>query len=196
MTLTERAAQSTAIRVDDTDGEGNVRWDLHFYRAIRLDRGIAEDVAHSEASTRDTEGRVRHITRVLIGLRHDFFEAQEAGRAGRIRGIPGIADSRDAARHGYGAIDVVDTADVQDADAFSGKVLREVHARRAIQDRRRQRMARACDHFRIDEAFLGRDDGLLRVVAHVIDVHAVERRGFDRRSRGVVETIRRTWNDA
>ena len=118
------------------------------------------------------------VARVVVRLRDGLLDAQEAGRARGIAGVGRIAHGRDAAGRRVDAVDVVDAADVQHADAFGEQIRREVDAGGAIEDHRRQRARRARDDFGIDEAFLRHDDGLLRVVAHVVDVDAVQRRRF------------------
>ena len=103
-------------------------------------------------------------------------------RAGRVAyaALAGLRTARDAAGRLVDAVDVVDAADVQHADGFGQQVRREVDAGRAIENDRRHDARRARDDFGIDEAFLRHDDRLLRVLAHVVDVDAEQRRRFHR----------------
>ncbi len=196
MTCAEHAGQSTAIRIQDADREGDVCRDFHEHRPVRLDRRVPQYLTHAEAATRDAKGAVAEIVSVLVWQRDDLFDAQKSCGPIRVLSVRGIADRGNAAGRGVDAIDVVHAADAEDARALRQQLIRVVHTGDAIENDRGERLRRAGDDFRIDEAFLRCDDRLLRVVAHVVDINAVQRGRFDRRIDRVVEAVRSAGDDA
>jgi len=86
------------------------------------------------------------------------------------------------------------TPGVQEAHRLGEQGLREVDAGGAVENDRRQHARRARDDFGVHEAFLRGDDRLLRVLAHVVDIDAEQRRRFDRIR--VRQAIARARHDA
>ena len=138
----EHAVQAAAVRVEHADAERDVGRHFHLHRAVGLDRRVAEDLAHPSA--RFGPNAVLSMSRVSSSGCDTAFSMRRK-RAGRVAyaALRRIAHGRDAAGRLVDAVDVVDAADVQHADAFGEQVRREVDAGGAIEDDRRQRARRA-----------------------------------------------------
>ncbi len=153
--------------------EGHAGRHLDAHRAVRLDRRVAEDLAHAEAA-RGAEGGAAEVTHLVVGNPDRLLDAHEAGRTfvgGRLhrvdeRGVAAGCDVR--------AVEVVDAADVQDADILRRQHRVVVDARHGVDDHGRQRRAdRERDHLGIADALDRLQHRALRAVARVVQPHSI-----------------------
>src|SRR5262249_13147285 len=169
------------VGVEYLHAEGDVGRHLDGYRAVGLDRGVAEDLEHVVARA---EGGVREVDDGLVRDRDRLVQAQEARRAVGRWGGGRIGDRGDVRVGGVDAVEVVDTPYIYDADAGIHQVLVQVHARDLVEDDVRQLARRRHRHVADHDALGGRHDRLQGVLLRVEHPHAVERRR-DRRVRDV-----------
>ena len=102
---------------------------LDAHRAVRLDGRVAEDLAHAEAAG-GAESRAAEVAHVVVRNADRLLDAHEA-RGALVRGRLHRVDQRGiAARRDVGAVEVVDAADVEDADVLGREDRVEIDARR------------------------------------------------------------------
>ncbi len=152
--------------------------DLDPHGAVRLDRRVAEHLAHPELRC-DAERAVAEVEGVAVGQAHGLFDAQEPRGALRRGRQLRVGDRGDAARGHVDAVDVVHAADVEDADALGFELRVEIDAGRSIEEHRRQHARLQRDDVRKDDAFPGVGHGHLRALLRVVDPQAIQRRSRD-----------------
>src|SRR3954451_671472 len=119
---------AAAIGIEHADLERHVRWNTDVDRAIGLYRRVAQDLAHEVAGT---EGRIVQIESIAVGNRHRLLQADEAGRALRGGRCLRVGQGGNSTQRlcAVDTINVINTADVQDAKAVVDQSLVDVHPR-------------------------------------------------------------------
>src|SRR6185295_11617337 len=119
---------AAAIGIENADLERHIRWYTDVDRTIGLHRCVAEDLAHEVAGT---EGRTVQVENIAVGNRHRLLQADEAGRALRGGRCLRVGQSGNSTQRlcAVEAIKVINTADVEDAEAGVDQRLVDVHAR-------------------------------------------------------------------
>ena len=187
------AADASAVLVHHADGERHVGGYLDLHRAVGLDWRITDDLAHLLLAA-DTESTAVKIQRIAIRDGHGLDEAQEARPAliGRDQGgIGQLPEAGDigvaAAKPVKAAIEIVDAADMQQADVFISEILIQLEARDPVVEDGRS-AARRGDHGLFDDpALFGQYHGQLSLSVEVIDVDAIDGEGLNGIGRDVVQ---------
>ena len=162
-----------AIHVEHADAERHARGNLDLHGSVRLDRRVAEDLAHAEAAG-GAERRAAEVTDFVVREPDRLFDADEPGGALVGRRLYRVDERGIAARRDVGAVEVVDAADVQDADVLRGEDGVVVDARDRVDDHGRQRHARRQrDHLGVADALDRLEHGPLRQVARVVKPHTI-----------------------
>ncbi len=137
-------ADAATVGVEHGQGEGDIRGHLDAHRAVRLDRGVAQDLAHAKGAG-DAERAAVEIANVVVRNADRLLDAHETRRPRRRQRHGGIAQHRYAARRDVRARDVIDAANVDDADALGLELGIEVDAGDGIEQHWRQGSRLQCD---------------------------------------------------
>ena len=182
------------VAVEDGHGERHAGGQLEHRRAVGLDRDVADDLAHAEPAG-CAEGGAGEVERLAVRDGHGLLDAKEA-RGTLRRGRPRrVAHRADAARRGVGPVDVVDAADLEDADVLLGELRVVVDAGHGVEDHGRPRHARHHGHDLGEHTAFDRlQHRTLGPVARVPDEDPVQRRR--RLQRRVGEPLLRAGHDA